>query len=121
AEFSQKLPEINLEDQVANTESIRQALINCSIDIASVEGKIDEPRIDAIHWQSDPLVVVASPAINTDKLSIDALNHHTWLVREPGSGTLETTLTLLAKHQISPQHRIQLGSNEAIAHAVVQG
>ncbi|WP_416307002.1 LysR family transcriptional regulator [Neptunicella sp. SCSIO 80796] len=121
AKFSQQCPEINLEVQVANTQSISQALIDCSIDIALVEGKVDEPRIEAIHWQSDPLVVVANPAINSDKLSTDDLNRLTWLVREPGSGTLETTLTLLANHQIVPQRTIQLGSNEAIAHAVVQG
>ncbi|WP_438864070.1 LysR family transcriptional regulator [Neptunicella sp.] len=121
AEFHQRFADIKLEVIVANTQTISQALLDCTIDLALVEGTVSDPRIDAIHWQFDPLIVVASPNITGNDISTKWLNNQTWLVREPGSGTLETTLSLLAKHQIIPQHSIQLGSNEAIAHSVVQG
>ncbi len=121
AKFSRQYPNIKLEVTVANTQNISQALIDCTIDLALVEGTVNEPRIEAIAWQSDPLSVVVSPDIAPHNLSTTWLNDQNWLVREPGSGTLETTLSLLAKHQIIPRHTTQLGSNEAIAHAVVQG
>jgi DNA-binding transcriptional LysR family regulator len=49
------------------------------------------------------------------------LNEQFWLLREPGSGTLEMSVKLLAEHGVQAERSMQLGSNEAIARAVAQG
>ena len=43
------------------------------------------------------------------------------LMREAGSGTRQATLEFLAAHNITPNIRMTLGSNEAIKHAVAAG
>jgi DNA-binding transcriptional LysR family regulator len=49
------------------------------------------------------------------------LNKQFWLLREPGSGTLEVSVRLLQKQGVKVLNSMQLGSNEAIARAVAEG
>ncbi len=120
AQFCRQYPDIAVEVQVANTAQIEQALLDCSIDLALVEGSTYQQGIQSTVWQHDTLRVVMASADRVDGHWKHWLSQQVWLVREPGSGTLEMTEKWLAQHQIQPLKRIQLGSNEAIAHAVAQ-
>jgi DNA-binding transcriptional LysR family regulator len=44
-----------------------------------------------------------------------------FLIREPGSGTRDAVLRLMGKQGLKPRIRMELGSNEAIKHALVGG
>ncbi|WP_017446615.1 LysR family transcriptional regulator [Gayadomonas joobiniege] len=121
AKFKQKYPDIKIEVQVANTAQIEQALLDCTIDLALVEGSPHQTGIISRHWQQDKMSVVLSCDQQIGKNTQKWLNEQVWLLREPGSGTLEMSLKWLEKLKIQPQNVIQLGSNEAIAHAAAQG
>ena len=48
AKFARQYPSIQLQIRVGNTQAVGQALIGCEIDVALVEGVVDDPRIVAI-------------------------------------------------------------------------
>lgn len=122
--FLQQHPDTALDVRVGNTHEISRALIECEIDVALVEGAVADPRIEATHWQDDELRIIAPPhsALARKRRPGPALlNAETWLVREPGSGTREVSERIMQAHQIRPERRIELGSNEGIARAVAAG
>ncbi len=124
ADFARDFPDIALEVRVANTRVICEALVDCTIDVALVEGSAGDSRIKVLHWQEDPLTIVVaahSPLATQRALSAANLNGQTWLMREPGSGTREITEQLFEQYKLVPTKTFELGSNEAIARAVAAG
>ena len=121
AKFCAQYPHIKVEVQVANTAQIEHALLECTIDLALVEGTPTEPHIISKHWQNDLMSVVIPSNFKPAKDLNAWLNEQFWLLREPGSGTLEMSVKLLAEHGVQAERSMQLGSNEAIARAVAQG
>lgn len=124
ARFMQQFPDVQIELVVGNTEDTSRAIVDGRIDVAFVEGSVDDPRIIATWWRSEPLqVVVASDAAlgANRRPTLAALNRQTWLVRELGSGTRQVAESLFALRGIVPQRLVEIGSNEAIARAVAHG
>ncbi len=124
ARFTQQFPDIIPRVLVGNTQNVSQDLLDCRIDLALVEGPVDDPLIRSSHWQDDELVIVAaSDSLLHRRPTIDAdhLNKLLWIVREPGSGTREATQQLLQAHAIDRMRSMEMGSNEAIVRTVVEG
>lgn len=121
AKFCEQYPHIKVEVKVANTAQVEHALLECTIDLALVEGSPTKAHIVSKHWKNDLMsIVIPSDLTPTQNLK-PWLNEQFWLLREPGSGTLETSVKLLQQHGITAKQSMQLGSNEAIARAVAQG
>lgn len=124
AGFARAHSDVAVALRVGNTEQIADALIDGRVDIALVEGQVNDPRISAHPWRQDPLTIVAPPGLApADSGTVDTawLNGHTWLVREPGSGTRQVTQALLRDLGLSPERSIEIGNSEAIARAVSEG
>jgi molybdate transport repressor ModE-like protein len=124
AQFSRQFSNIQLQIRVGNTQAVGRALIDCEIDLALVEGEVNDPRIVASHWRDDELQIIApprAPLARRRKPSVDELNAQVWVVRELGSGTREVTDRLMRTQGIEPQRTIEFGSNEGIARAVAAG
>lgn len=124
ADFMTGVPSIGLEIQAANTSTVCRALIECQMDLAVVEGAVDDPRILVTHWRDEPLTVIAHPRsalARKPKPTLAELNGQIWLTREPGSGTREVTERMAAACRITPARQIIFGSNEGIARAVAGG
>jgi LysR family transcriptional regulator, transcriptional activator of the cysJI operon len=124
AEFVRRHPGIEFDLTVANTGEIGHAIVDGRIDAGFVEGKVDDARIEANHWRSETLLLVAaqaSPVGGRRRPTTAELSKQTWLVREPGSGTRQVTQSLIEAHAIAPKTWVEIGSNEAIARAVAAG
>lgn len=124
AAFVQRFPGVEFELLVGNTAGIGHAIAEGRIDVAFVEGVVDDPGIVAASWRDEPLqVVVAADAKLGAKrrASVAELARQPWLLREAGSGTRQVAQRLLRSRGIKPARLIELGSNEAIAHAVAAG
>lgn len=124
AGFLQQFPSIQLKVHVGNTMEISEALIDCNIDVALVEGVVDDARIIATHWRDDELRIIAHPdsgIARKRKLDVEILNREVWLIREPGSGTREVSERVMQAQGIRPSRIIEIGSNEGIARAVAAG
>jgi DNA-binding transcriptional LysR family regulator len=99
-------------------------LIDCEIDLALVEGQVNDERVVASHWRDDELQIITHPEAAFARrrgATLEELNAQTWLLREPGSGTREVTDRLMHAQRIEPKRTIEFGSNEGIARAVAAG
>jgi len=122
AEFARRFPAAQLHVRVGNTRVVSEALIGCEIDLALVEGQVNDPRIIASHWRDDELQIIASPAAaRRRKHTLEEMNARVWLLREPGSGTREATDLIMRAERITPERTVEFGSNEGIARAVAAG
>jgi len=124
AGFLRQFPAAGLRVVTGNTQAICQALIECEVDVALVEGAVDDARIDARPWREDELRIVAAPGAAQGlkrKAGRKELNEQVWLMREPGSGTRAVTERMLALLGIEPKRLVEFGSNEGIARAVAAG
>ena len=124
ASFIRQFPSIDLRVIVGNTQTISEALIDCNIDIALVEGVVNDPRIISTLWRDDELCIVASTDTALSQkhnLSVNDLNEEIWLLRESGSGTREATENVMRLYDIRPMRILEFGSNEGISRAVAAG
>jgi DNA-binding transcriptional LysR family regulator len=124
ARFARQIPGAQLQIRVGNTEAVAAALIGCEIDLALVEGPVNDARIAATHWRDDELqIIVARDAAlaRRRKATLEELNAQAWLLRESGSGTREVTDRVMRSRHIEPERTIEFGSNEGIARAVAAG
>lgn len=124
AAFARRFPDIAFSLQVGNTAGIGHAIAEGQLDVAFVEGVVDDPGIVATPWRDEPLqVVVAAGATLGAKrrASVAELSRQPWLLREVGSGTRQVAQRVLRRRGIRPARLLELGSNEAIARAVAAG
>jgi DNA-binding transcriptional LysR family regulator len=61
------------------------------------------------------------PLVGQQGITLQRLAEERFLLREPGSGIRDVVLKCFAEEGLRPNVRIELGSNEAIKHAVVGG
>ena len=123
--FHNAHPNIDLNIISANTREIADLMIGHEIDIALVEGPINDENLIAEPWQTDvmELIVGSNHPFATAKTPVasSAIAAETLIVREPGSGSREVVLKSLADHGIEPRRTLEIGSTEAIKQAVAVG
>lgn len=123
-DFARAHPGIGLRLVSANTRAIARALVERRIDVALVEGPVDDARITARAWREDELAVLAPPGhALTSKRTVRAadLAAYAFIVREPGSGTRVVASRALAELGVRVLVAMQLGSTEAIKQGVAAG
>jgi DNA-binding transcriptional LysR family regulator len=109
---------------VANTADVARKLENFELDVALVEGELQQPELAVTRWRDDELVVFCAPQHPFAKkrsLSDADLRRGAWIVREPGSGTRQAFDH--AMHGILPELHLELElqHTEAIKSAVRAG
>ncbi len=122
--FAGRFPEITLRLVVGNTATIGQGLLDCELDVAVVEGEVNDPGISATRWQEEALLLISAPGFalaGMPRVNAGQLSRVRWLVREPGSGTREVTERLLRFEGIQMRSTVEVGSNECIARSVALG
>lgn len=117
--FQAANPELDIQVQVGNTETICNGLIDCHIELAFVEGETSDKRLTLLPWRDDELVFI-QPA-KSKQIAQKQLQTALWLVREDGSGTRTWSNRVLESCAIQVQRKMIFGSNEAIVNAVAQG
>jgi len=124
ADFAQAHPGVSLSLTSANTQTIAESLLACEVDIALVEGPVEDERIESRPWREEALLIVAPPdgaLAKAGEVTVEALSQATWVVREPGSGTREVVNRWLDKLGIRPARLIEAGSTEAVIQTVAAG
>jgi DNA-binding transcriptional LysR family regulator len=117
--FSDKHPGVNIQVVGANTESVAQLLLDCKVDVALVEGLIEDERIEARLWRTEEMVAIA-PSFD-QPLRKKEMNQQVWILREQGSGSRHVTEQLLSNLGIQAGRTLEMNSNEAIIQAVAAG
>ena len=118
-------PRIKIRLTSENTRKIADRLLAREIDLAVVEGPVDDPAIEADAWRIDEMALIAGAdhqfAAHKGPIDPDALGKMTLLVREPGSGTREVVAAALEQAGVHPDETIEIGSTEAIKQIVASG
>jgi DNA-binding transcriptional LysR family regulator len=118
-------PRIDIRASSANTRSIARMLLEWRVDVALVEGPIEDTRFDVVPWKRDELVVIAHPthrfAAKGRSVAAAEMAAETFIVREPGSGTREVVRRALADRGISLRRTMRVGGTEVIKQAVAAG
>ncbi|MGJ4931531.1 LysR substrate-binding domain-containing protein [Bradyrhizobium sp. HKCCYLS2038] len=123
--FHRTYPGIDLHLLIANTRDVADLMLAHDIEIALVEGPVEDTVLDKRAWRTDVMSLIVEPQHRFAKVehSIRAaeLRHEVLIVREPGSGSREVVSQALASTGIEPRRTLEIGSTEAIKHAVAAG
>lgn len=124
-DFCRQYPGIDVSLKVTNRDRIIERIQNNEDDIYILgQPPEKELNLQAYPFAPNPLVVMAvrgHPLCSERGISIERLAQEPFISREVGSGIRDTTMRLFAAHGLAPNVRMELGSNEAIKHAVVGG
>jgi DNA-binding transcriptional LysR family regulator len=123
--FHKRYPGVELRLISRNTRMIAELLSARELDIALVEGPVDEPGIEVRPWCEEEMVLIAAPdhrlARARAPIAMEAIAQEILLIREPGSGTRDVVLAALDARRIVPRTILEIGSTEAIKRIVAAG
>lgn len=109
---------------INNTLEIEKMICRSELDVAIVEGIIENKDIVKIPFCEDELVIVAGknhPFYNQDQLTLSDLEGQSLLSRESGSSNRNQFEQLLADHNINVVKKWTCTNTEAIKNAVING
>ncbi len=124
-EFCRMYSGIDVALKVSNRDRIID-LINANEDDLYIMGQVPTGQLDveAHPIAPNPLVVMAPrnhPLVGQKQVPLARVAEEPMILREPGSGIRDATLKILEQNGLRPKVRMELGSNEAIKHAIVGG
>jgi DNA-binding transcriptional LysR family regulator len=123
--FSQLYPGIELALKVTNRERVIERMQANEDDLYIMgQAPSDEVEVEAHPFAPNPLVVMAPrnhPLVGRKKIPLARIAEEPMILREPGSGIRDATLRTFESQGLRPRVRMELGSNEAIKHAIVGG
>jgi DNA-binding transcriptional LysR family regulator len=122
--FCQHYPGIDVSLAVTNHEGVIDRLSNNQDDLYVMSQLPENIDIQSRAFLENPLVVVAPydhPLAGEKQIPLKRLVDEPFIMREPGSGTRGAFQKMLDAQKLSIKVRLELGSNEAIKHAVAGG
>lgn len=121
--FRQRHPEVELSLEVGNRAVVNRLLDQFQADVG-IGGPPVDNRLRGIAFLENEFVLVTAPEdarARRGPLALDELANATWLVREPGSGSREVSLELLAGGLSGRPRLLTIGSDAAIKRSVALG
>lgn len=122
--FCQRYPDIDIEFNVGNRQTIINRLQAGHDDFYVFSHLPDNIPIDAIEFVDNPLVMVAAdnhPLAKRNNIDLNELTEEPFLMRESGSGTRFAIERFFASSNVKMNIKMTIESNEAIRHCVMAG
>ncbi|HLR61536.1 MAG TPA: LysR family transcriptional regulator [Lentibacillus sp.] len=124
--FKKKHPKLKLSLSINNTPKILDELANDVLDLALVEGVIQDEDLLAESFADDELVLIHPPDHpwnNREEITIEEITHERMLWRETTSGTRLIIEKILKDHNVLDKidNDMVLGTTQAIKSAVAAG
>jgi LysR family transcriptional regulator, low CO2-responsive transcriptional regulator len=122
--FCEKYPGIDVSLTVTNHQEIIRRMMENQDDLYILSQPPEDLDITSQPFLDNPLVVLAPKhhyLADRKNIPVKALNDQPFIMREPGSGTRVAVQNLFAKNKVAVKVRLELGSNEAIKHAIAGG
>lgn len=121
--FSVLYPGIEVQLVMENRDTILQRLARGDDELTVMMLPPEDKTYSTLPFLETPLVVVAASShpLAGKKIRLDDLAQSRWLMREPGSGGRQVADRHFASEGFVPRVAMELGSNEAIKHAVAGG
>ena len=115
-------PNLDTYAYVNNTSVIEKKLLESSLDVAIVEGKVKSQDLISIPMIDDYLVLVCGidhPLSNKKEVHLSDLENQKFVVREKGSGTRALLDEFLKLHNLKVKIVWEASSPDTIRHAVI--
>jgi len=122
--FTLKYPNIGIQMDIGSSSQVIEGILSFRNDIGFIGTDYFNKNLVVIPFTKDRLVLITpSDHELTHKkvISYKDLNGQKMIMREKGSGTRELIENELIKRKVSTETIMELGSNEAIKHAVEAG
>ena len=122
--FLQQYPDVEPKLKFTNRARVIERLMNNEDDFVIMGQIHSDENLEAYPFLNNILGIVASadhPLANKKNITIEELANQRFLIREIGSGTRYVFDQLLKKHGVKIEPYMELGSSEAIKHAVMAG
>lgn len=123
--FHKRYPGIDLHLVSANTRDVADLMLAHNIEVALVEGPVENTELIQKAWRTDTMELIAGPLhhfVQSGKpIDPKALENEILIVREPGSGSGDVVAQALSAHGVHPPRTLEIGSTEAIKEAVANG
>jgi DNA-binding transcriptional LysR family regulator len=127
AKLSQTFPQVRVRATVSDTQTVLEQVQHGRAHLGLVGGKPGTSELEFRQFASDELVLIVPPGhawCKRNRVRLDQLAGEPLIMREAGSGTrwrLERALADAGKSLRDLRVTLELGSNEAIKEAVLQG
>lgn len=122
--FREEYPEVEIQMQVKNKKGVIEDILNSWEDLGFLCNVPINENLVVTPLGKEELVVIASPSHPFGEgptVSISQLNGQSFILREKGSGTREYIERQINKLRISINICMEIGSDEAIKRAVMEG
>lgn len=124
-EFSVRYPGIDVALKVTNRDRILERM-RANEDDLYIMGQAPSDDMEMVSFPiaPNPLVVMAPrnhPLVGQKRIPLERIAEEPFILREPGSGIRDAMLRIFEANKLRPKVKMELGSNEAIKHAIVGG
>ncbi len=120
--FCERYPGIDVSLKVTNRERLLERMEKNADDFYIIGEPPQNANATFERFMPNPLVVVAwreHPLAGKKQIPLERIAQERFIMREPGSGTRIAILERFKSHDLIPEIRMELGSNEAIKQAVI--
>jgi DNA-binding transcriptional LysR family regulator len=121
--FLEQYPNTSVEMISSNRTNIISKIEDCSLDLGFIAGECHLPHIESLQCMTDELCIFAeadNPLAKKEEITVQDLIDAEWIVREPGSGTLETFLNALPPDFTHFKTKMVCDNLESIKKAVLK-
>lgn len=122
--FCDRYPDVEIRLEIANREALVERLRRNLDDLCIMMLPPEDVDVEQTPFRDNALVVVAHAThalAGRKAVSLKRMREERFIMREKGSGTRIRTERFFAETGFVPRVRMELGSNEAIKHAVAAG
>ena len=123
-EFHRRYPEVDLQLEIANTQSVQQDLIAGRVELGLTEGLMEAEHLSSTVFHEGELVAIAGKGhalLSRRRVTAKELCREPWVMREQGSGTRAVVERALRQRGLAVEPVMSLASTEAIKHVVMEG
>ncbi|TMX47178.1 LysR substrate-binding domain-containing protein [Vibrio sp. Hep-1b-8] len=109
---------------ISNSALICEKLVDYELDLALIEGKTLHPQLISTQFSDDEMCVICAPNMpfaQQGVITVGELENSHWILREPGSGSREFFLRVIAPRIEHWQESFQLNTTEALINSVSAG
>ena len=122
--FEEKNKDVEVNVFVDNTSVIEQKVLDSTLDLGLVEGRVESEKLVVRPVIEDELVLVCPPDhpfARRESVSVSDLEGQPFLLREGGSGTREQLESLLGEQGVQVRPKWICHSSDAIVNAAAGG
>lgn len=123
-EFKKKYPGVDIALKITDRFEVIHQITQMNYNLAILSRVPRNTDLESTPFLKNPLVFACHPShpLSGEKsITLRALRDEVFVIREEGSGTRMVMEDLLSKSNIQPQIGMELGTNEAVKHAIMAG